>query len=71
MDNKDRISNILAILFLLIFISSIAGIIYLDIKDVEKNLTKCRKKCYPEQVVESLSKYNCICRNEEGIIYSE
>lgn len=71
MDNKDRISNILAVLFLLIFISSIVGIIYLDLKDIEKNLTDCRKKCYPQEIVESLSKYNCMCKNEIEILYSE
>jgi len=63
--DRDKINNILCMLFVLIFVSSIAGIIYLDLKDIEKNLTECRKKCYPQEIVESLSKYNCLCKPEE------
>lgn len=71
MDGKDRIFNILTLTFFLIFIFSIGAIIYLDLKDIEKNLTDCRKKCYPQEIIESLSKYNCMCKNKEELLYSE
>lgn len=60
--NKDKILNIIIILFAILVFLGIGIIIKKDNDKIEKHIEECKKLCDPRQVLTEFSKKHCICQ---------
>ena len=63
--SKDRISNFVIALILLLIFSSIGLYFYLDHKKIKKHYEECVEICKPNPALEILSKEGCFCQESE------
>jgi len=61
----DKTDKLIVFLILIIFILILGMSLKTSEADKARHLTRCTKECYPRQVDEGASRFNCYCIDKE------
>lgn len=66
---REKIINLIVIHIAVLFALFMIGYFIRDIEIVRKRQEQCKKICYPQKVVESMSMRKCVCYEEDDELY--